>query len=203
MTDNRGLMTDDRGWKTEDRFPVIRPRSSVFWNSVLGLVLGLTARDRWQALQHLNRPSVMTSRWFTILMVVLLVGAVIALVFVSLYKKQREARNGGQRTEDRRQKTKNGGEKTQDRGQGAADAVVHISSAEASTELGRMSPAVPAVNKAPKELGIEDEKVANVAGQVAQLIVLAGLDKKQVAQLADFIAKESEKMTALASGETK
>jgi hypothetical protein len=61
-------------------------------------VLGLTSRDRWQAMQQHSDTSVMNSKWFTILMVALLLGSVIALVAVSLVKKYKEMKR--RRTED-------------------------------------------------------------------------------------------------------
>ena len=55
------------------------------------VVVGLTAHERFRAVQHLDSGgSFMTSRWFTIAMVVVLAGSIIALVVVSLYKKVRE-----------------------------------------------------------------------------------------------------------------
>jgi len=54
------------------------------------VVVGLTARERFRATQHLDNSSVMTSRWFTIAMVVVLVVSIIAFVVVSLCRKVRE-----------------------------------------------------------------------------------------------------------------
>jgi|GEM_PF-1602127 len=57
-------------------------------------VLALSARERWQATRNLsaanNINDIMTTRWFTITMVVVLVVSVIALFVVRFYKKVSE-----------------------------------------------------------------------------------------------------------------
>jgi len=60
-------------------------------------IVGLTARQRWQATQHLESSgSFMTSKWFTIAMVVVLVVSIVTLLIVSMLKKIR-----GLKTADR------------------------------------------------------------------------------------------------------
>ncbi len=55
------------------------------------VVVGLTANERFKAVQNLDSGGgLMTSRWFTITMIILLAGSVIALVAVSLYRKAGE-----------------------------------------------------------------------------------------------------------------
>ena len=67
-------------------------------------VLGLTSRDRWQAMQQQHSStSVMNSKWFIVLMVALLLGSIIALVAVSFVKKYKEMKR--QKKEDREQRT--------------------------------------------------------------------------------------------------
>jgi len=54
-------------------------------------VVALSARERWQATQHLSSDNgIMTNKWFTIAMVVVLAVSVIALFVVNVYKKARE-----------------------------------------------------------------------------------------------------------------
>jgi hypothetical protein len=49
-------------------------------------VLGLTARDRFGAMQRHGNTGVMTSGWFTVLMVIVLVTSVAVFIAVSFYK---------------------------------------------------------------------------------------------------------------------
>jgi len=58
--------------------------------SLAEYVVGLTARERFQAVQQLDSGGFMTSRGFTIAMVVVLVVSIVALVIVSLRTKIRE-----------------------------------------------------------------------------------------------------------------
>ena len=75
--------------------------------------LGLTAAERFRAMQNLNNDGgVMKSRWFTVTMLLILVGSITVLIIVTLYRKLREGRrkkteNREQKTEDRIQKTEN------------------------------------------------------------------------------------------------
>ncbi len=54
-------------------------------------VLGLTARERWQAMQQVESGSA-NNRWFSIGMVLLLVFSAVALVVVTLLRKAREVK---------------------------------------------------------------------------------------------------------------
>jgi len=54
-------------------------------------VVALSAHERWQATQHLSGDNnIMTNKWFTVAMVVVLAVSVIALFVVNLYKKASE-----------------------------------------------------------------------------------------------------------------
>ncbi len=55
-------------------------------------ILALTARDRFNAMQNLDSGSnsFMTSKWFTVAMVILLAGSVVAFLVVSFYRKSKE-----------------------------------------------------------------------------------------------------------------
>ena len=76
--------------------------------------LGLTAAERFRAMQNLdNNSGMMKSRWFTITMLLILVGSITALVIASLYKKIREGRR--QKTENRGRKSENKIQKTEKR----------------------------------------------------------------------------------------
>lgn len=56
-------------------------------------VVGLTANERFKAVQNLDSGgSVLTSRWFTITMVVVLAGSIVTLLAVGLHKKVGELR---------------------------------------------------------------------------------------------------------------
>jgi hypothetical protein len=60
------------------------------------VVVGLTAHERFQAVQHLDSGgSFITSRGFTIVMVAVLAGSVIALVIVNLCIKAAKLKNAG------------------------------------------------------------------------------------------------------------
>lgn len=53
-------------------------------------VAALSAHERWQATKHLSDDNVMTNKWFSVAMVVVLAASVIALFVVNLYKKTSE-----------------------------------------------------------------------------------------------------------------
>lgn len=56
-------------------------------------VVGLTANERFKAVQNLDSGgNLLTSRWFTITMVVVLAGSIVALLAVGLHKKVGELR---------------------------------------------------------------------------------------------------------------
>lgn len=75
--------------------------------------LGLTAGERFHAMQNLNNNGgVMKSRWFSTAMLLILAGSIMALVIVSLYKKLRKGKK--QKMEERGQKTEDRGRKTED-----------------------------------------------------------------------------------------
>ena len=58
------------------------------------LATGLNARQRWQATQNLQSDgSFMTSRWFTIAMVIVLATSIIAFLVVSLVRKVKELKS--------------------------------------------------------------------------------------------------------------
>jgi hypothetical protein len=66
--------------------------------------LGVTAADRFRAMQNLNNDSgVMKNRWFTVAMLLIIAGSITALIIVTLYRKLREGRR--QKTKDRGRKT--------------------------------------------------------------------------------------------------
>jgi len=74
--------------------------------------LGVTAADRFRAMQNLNNDGgFMKSKWFTAAMLLVLVGSITTLVTVSLYRKLREGRR--QKTENRERKTENKIQKTE------------------------------------------------------------------------------------------
>jgi septal ring factor EnvC (AmiA/AmiB activator) len=76
--------------------------------------LGVTAADRFRAMQNLNNDSgVMKNRWFTVAMLLIIAGSITALIIVTLYRKLREGRR--QKTKDRGRKTEYRIQKTEDR----------------------------------------------------------------------------------------
>jgi hypothetical protein len=68
--------------------------------------LGVTAADRFRGMQNLNNDSgFMKSKWFTVAMLLVLVGSITTLVIVSLYRKLRESKKQVRpRTQDIRPK---------------------------------------------------------------------------------------------------
>jgi hypothetical protein len=58
-------------------------------------LLGLTARDRFSAMQQHGNTGVMTSGWFAAVCVILLLGSAAALITVSFYKKVKALKMSG------------------------------------------------------------------------------------------------------------
>jgi hypothetical protein len=87
--------------------------------------LGVTAADRFRAMQNLNNDSgVMKNRWFTVAMLLIIAGSITALIIVTLYRKLREGRR--QKTKDRGRKTEYRIQKTELRTQNSKFKTVDI-----------------------------------------------------------------------------
>jgi septal ring factor EnvC (AmiA/AmiB activator) len=115
--------------------------------------LGVTAADRFRAMQNLNNDSgVMKNRWFTVAMLLIIAGSITALIIVTLYRKLREGRR--QKTKDRGRKTEYRIQKTEDRIQKTED---RIQNTELRTQNSKF-----------KTVDIE-QRVSNIEKQVSAI----------------------------------